>query len=327
MHTITKYLVASTMALAAHAHAFSFSFTEAALKALASGQQSSKAPRYGTPQAADIELPNATGNFGACRENFANGEPPRIESHGRNRLRALCFNGFAVLHSGDYKTPVYSAVVLNAKRVNAARENARTDFFFEDARIPGNERARLDDYKFSGFDRGHASPAAEMPDERSMAQSFSLSNMVPQAPENNRKAWANIEKATRKYASRATGSVYVITGTVHQAESCPIVVGAREILQANGISTVGIENNQVVAAARKFGYKTPRTYDLSQCSIGSGVVVPSHLYKLVYDPSANRAWVHWLANTDSAKPTRPISYRELVQRTGIEFLPGLTPNS
>ena len=47
-----------------------------------------------------------------------------------------------------------------------------------------------------------------------MAQSFSLANIVPQAPINNRKAWAGIEKATRKYVMRAAGDVYVITGSV-----------------------------------------------------------------------------------------------------------------
>jgi endonuclease G len=40
--------------------------------------------------------------------------------------------------------------------------------------------------------------------------------MVPQAPEHNRGVWArSVEAATRKYASRATGDVYVITGPVY----------------------------------------------------------------------------------------------------------------
>ena len=47
-----------------------------------------------------------------------------------------------------------------------------------------------------------------------MAQSFSLANIVPQAPMNNRKAWAGIERATRKYVMRAAGDVFVITGSV-----------------------------------------------------------------------------------------------------------------
>ena len=41
-----------------------------------------------------------------------------------------------------------------------------------------------------------------------------LANVVPQYSQNNRKAWASIEKATRKYAMRAAGDIYVITGPV-----------------------------------------------------------------------------------------------------------------
>ena len=55
------------------------------------------------------------------------------------------------------------------------------------------------------------------------------------------------------------------------------------------------------------------------------VAVPSYLYKLVYDASTNRAWAHWQANRDDARVSKPISYAELVQRTGIDFLPGVHP--
>lgn len=55
------------------------------------------------------------------------------------------------------------------------------------------------------------------------------------------------------------------------------------------------------------------------------VAVPTHLYKLVYDAQTNRAWAHWQANRDDERISPPISYAELVRRTGIEFLPGIQP--
>jgi endonuclease G len=55
-------------------------------------------------------------------------------------------------------------------------------------------------------------------------------------------------------------------------------------------------------------------------SIGkSKVTVPSHLYKLVYDPAKKLAWAYWVENTDDAQMNAPISYAELVQKTGINF--------
>lgn len=58
--------------------------------------------------------------------------------------------------------------------------------------------------------------------------------------------------------------------------------------------------------------------------IGANEVrVPSHLFKLVYDKEAGRAWAHWQANRDDEVVSKPISYKELVRRTDVEWLPGV----
>ena len=53
------------------------------------------------------------------------------------------------------------------------------------------------------------------------------------------------------------------------------------------------------------------------------VRVPKYLFKLVYDKTRNRAWAHWHLNDDAVKGSKPISYAELVQRTGVGFLTGV----
>jgi endonuclease G len=77
--------------------------------------------------------------------------------------------------------------------------------------LPPGEGARLADYKRSGYDRGHMSPAGDRWDAQAMAESFSLANMVPQNPVNNRRLWAHIEEAVRRVASES-GEAYVVTG-------------------------------------------------------------------------------------------------------------------
>jgi endonuclease G, mitochondrial len=224
----------------------------------------------------------AATDFAQCPQFFANARPPVVAP--RPMQRALCYDAFAILHSGESKTAVYVAQKLNKASVADADEK-RKDRFFEDARLPIAERAELEDYKHSGWSRGHMAPAGDMPTVRAMAQSFSLANMVPQAAKHNGGAWANsVEQATRKYASRATGDVYVITGPVYSPS-----IGESE-------------------------------------GIGAGQVrVPKYLFKLVYDQEKNRAWAHWHLNDDATRGSRPISYGELVKRTGIEFLPGIRP--
>lgn len=39
--------------------------------------------------------------------------------------------------------------------------------------------------------------------------------------------------------------------------------------------------------------------------------------------AGNRAWAHWHRNSDDEHGGPPISYKELVRRTGIEFQPGV----
>jgi endonuclease G len=224
---------------------------------------------------------HADEGFAACPQFFAKGTPPIAEKHPLQR--ALCYDAFAILHSGESKTPVYVAQKLNQASIADADEK-RTNRFFPDARLRSVERASLDDYKGSGFDRGHMAPAADMPTAQAMAQSFSLANMVPQAPEHNRGVWAKtVEAATRKYASRAEGDVYVITGPVY----VPSIA------------------------------ESP--------SIGRGQVrIPTYLFKLVYDEQKGKAWAYWQENVDEAKASAPISYGDLVKRTGISFLPHIS---
>ena len=215
--------------------------------------------------------------FAECRQLFPKGQIPLVPNQAALQLRDLCFSSFAVMHSGRSRTPLYVVERLNKDILIAAKSNQRSTKFYADARLPPAERAELDDYKHSGYDRGHMAPAGDMDTSEAMAQSFSLSNMVPQAPVNNRKAWSSIETATRKYVMRAQGDVFVITGPV-------------------------------------FG-SSPKT-------VNSGRVwVPDYLFKLVYDPTTGRSWAHWIENVDEARPGKPISYAELVSRTGIQFLP------
>lgn len=162
--------------------------------------------------------PDSSPGFRACPQFFAGAASPRVNKSFQVPPRALCYQAFAVLYSGLSKTPVFVAERLSRAQLSDARDEKRTNRFFADARLPVAERAQLDDYRGSGYDRGHMAPAADMPDARAMAQSFSLANMVPQAPRNNQKSWAGIESATRKYAMRAKGDVYVITGPVYRGK-------------------------------------------------------------------------------------------------------------
>lgn len=161
--------------------------------------------------------------FSQCPQFFPGGQAPALQL--QTHERELCFSSFAVLHNGLTKTPVFVVERLNRKTLQQGQGLERTDKFYADARLPRAERSELDDYKRSGYSRGHMAPAADMGTPEAMAQSFSLANMVPQNQVHNGGAWSQVEQATRKYALRAKGDVYVFTGPVFSRDAPTIGAG------------------------------------------------------------------------------------------------------
>ena len=170
----------------------------------------------------------AAGSFGSCAHLFPNRNALEASKVDRQWLAtALCFNHFAVLHSGLSKTPLVVVERLSRDQMAKALDEARTDEFYADPRLKAGARAELEDFRGSGLDRGHLAPAGDQPDQASMAQSFALSNMVPQDPANNRKTWAKIESDVRKFVRRAQGNVYVFTGPIFRGE--PRTIGRNRV--------------------------------------------------------------------------------------------------
>lgn len=149
-----------------------------------------------------------------CPEHFAGGKAPDLLNSKRAVMaREICYSGYAVMHSGVTRTPIYTAEHLTKERLLKAKELKRKNSFHPDENIPKSERAEINYYAKSGYDRGHMAPSADMSDEQSQYESFSLANMVPQNPNNNRGVWARLESKIRRIV-REHGEVYVITGTV-----------------------------------------------------------------------------------------------------------------
>ncbi|MEJ0022316.1 MAG: DNA/RNA non-specific endonuclease [Alphaproteobacteria bacterium] len=151
----------------------------------------------------------------SCQDQYLKGAAPRPAfSLSLSTTRELCYDDFAVLHSGAARTPFYSAEHLTAANVRAARQTERVDVFHEESFLPPTQRAALKDYTRSGYDRGHMAPSGDMPNSTAQAQSFTLANMAPQAPALNRGLWEEIEETARGMAER-DGDVYIVTGPLY----------------------------------------------------------------------------------------------------------------
>jgi endonuclease G, mitochondrial len=124
----------------------------------------------------------------------------------------LVRKGFTLLHDNRRKGPLWVSFRLKKSYISS---NARSGTFKADAELSPGSRAELDDYRSSGFDRGHMAASGDM--RRSLdiqKESFYLSNILPQNPDLNQGIWADIESIHRSYAT-AYDDVTVVVGPVY----------------------------------------------------------------------------------------------------------------
>ncbi len=110
----------------------------------------------------------------------------------------------------------------------------RTDDFRKDPLVKSGS-ASPDDYRGSGYDRGHLAAASDMAfTAQAMTNTFLMSNMCPQAPKFNRGIWRELEELTRNWA-RQNSHIYVVTGPVLNGGTSKEVIGKRNRVTVPGL--------------------------------------------------------------------------------------------
>lgn len=121
---------------------------------------------------------------------------------------------YALSYNCDRGTPNWTSWHLDGTWQGSI---TRPDVDFEiDSDVPpGCYRVRHSDYTNTGFDRGHMCPSADRTstDEDNLA-TFLTTNIVPQAPDNNRGPWERLEDHLRTLlAAPGEGNeIYIISG-------------------------------------------------------------------------------------------------------------------
>ena len=130
------------------------------------------------------------------------GVPERIISH---YAYTLSFNR-------EHNQPNWVAWELTERETTGNIQ--RSNDFLPDPMVPEPHRVTTEDYKRSGYDRGHMAPAADMKwNGKAMTECFYMSNMCPQHGSLNSGPWSTLEKACRRWAQQE-GSVYIACGPV-----------------------------------------------------------------------------------------------------------------
>ena len=188
---------------------------------------------------------------------------------------------------------------------NTLSTTDRNKNFYEDDDVAVTPK--LEDYKNSGFSRGHLCPSADrLCSEEQNKQTFFLTNMQPQYQSHNSGLWGRLEEEVRNYATDDTKT------NAH----CDTLY----IVKAATISDVNLT-----------GTPEAGIYD-EKCVGGEGhaheLIVPKYFYmallhynKATDTYNALAFWTEHLSTTQSVADLSKyaISIDELEERTGIDF--------
>jgi endonuclease G len=156
------------------------------------------------------------GPGGAGSVNLLLGNPSNASTDPANRENYLMVKPFYVLSYNDAKgTPNWvSWRVIQSDLGEAPRK----DDFDPDTTLPeGFTQITQHDYNGSGFDRGHMCPHSDRAGNVEMSYAtFVMTNIIPQAPNVNRKAWAQMEDYCRELVRQDHDRVYIIAGPAGQ---------------------------------------------------------------------------------------------------------------
>lgn len=144
------------------------------------------------------------------KKNFSKNYLPKI----KKKDQIIKHAAFTLCYQEEYEQAKWVAYRLTDSMCNNNREERSNDFRVDKNIKTGS--ASPDDYKKSGYDRGHLCPAGDMSwSNLTMSESFLMSNMSPQAPKFNRGIWKILESDVREWAKK-NKEIFIVTAGVLQ---------------------------------------------------------------------------------------------------------------
>jgi endonuclease G len=135
---------------------------------------------------------------------------PQLENNRKEQI--IQHEGFTVSYNADFRIANWTAYELTANEAKSKNVKRETNFS-PDPEVKG-ATATNDDYRRSGYDRGHLVPAGDMKwSAEGMRASFYFSNICPQNKKLNTGLWSSIERQCRTWAAKY-GEITIITGPV-----------------------------------------------------------------------------------------------------------------
>ena len=118
--------------------------------------------------------------------------------------------GYLVSYNSNTRIANWVAWKLTPERLKENTE--RINNFRPDPDLPKSKAVTTQDYKGSGWDRGHLCPAGDNKwDREAMIESFYMTNICPQHHNLNRGDWNELEQKCRKWVKKDS-CPYIVAG-------------------------------------------------------------------------------------------------------------------
>ena len=171
------------------------------------------------PEEGRAEEPGRTGRAdeGSSTASDVTGRHRKLELPATVRGElVLTHLAYTVSFNTHHNNPNWVAWELTAREAEGT--GRRSNDFRPDPLLDERQQVTTEDYKGSGYDRGHMCPAADNKwDARAMTECFYMSNMCPQLHELNAGGWETLEAACRRWATQE-GSLLIVCGPVYDQE-------------------------------------------------------------------------------------------------------------
>jgi len=207
---------------------------------------------------------------------------------------------YALSYSNSKRIANWVSWQLNSSWLGSA---PRQDDFRADTTLPsGWYRVTSSDYTGSGFDRGHMTPSADRTNTISNnSATFLMTNMVPQAPDNNQGYWAQLENYSRTLVNQGN-ELYIISGSYGQGGSgsngsASTIAGGKIVVPARlwkiiVVTTPGTGVSGVNSNTRVIAIDTPNTQGNRSTSWGN--------FRTTVDAIESKTGYDFLSNVSSS---------------------------
>jgi len=120
--------------------------------------------------------------------------------------------GYSLGYNFEHRNALWVSYIVS--RFSVGVEIDRRDEFYADEDIPEKYRVLPNDFRSSGFDKGHLAPYASVDfNHKSSTETFAMSNIALQNSGLNRKAWRSLENHIRNW-THEKGRLVIVTGPI-----------------------------------------------------------------------------------------------------------------